>query len=85
MARKPRPITIARHARPETCRIAWTAEPKPHAITGNVKPEDKERALQELRTTIQADGYDPSVCEIVWTRLEMGWGWVARVREGEAA
>lgn len=85
MKRAPKPIPIERHSRPETCRIAWSAEPKPSAFTGNVKPEEKERALQALQAAIRADGYEPESCEIVWRMIDIGWGWVARVKEGAAA
>lgn len=79
--RKPREITITRHAPPASCRVAWTAEPKPSAFTGNVKPEEKDRALAELKRSIITDGYDPADCEIIWKPIDIGWGWVARVKE----
>jgi hypothetical protein len=85
MRRAPKPIPIERWDRPETCRIAWSAEPKTSAFTGNVKPDDKERALQTLHAAIRSDGYDPEACEIVWRMIDIGWGWVARVREAAVA
>lgn len=79
--RKPKEITIERYAKPETHRIAWSAEPKASPLTGGVKPEEKDRARQALEQAIRSDGFDPSQCEIVWRMIDTGWGWVARVRE----
>lgn len=79
--RKPAPITITRYDRPDTHRIAWTAEPKPSVFTGNVRPEDKERARHEIESAIRKDGCDPAACEIIWRPVDIGWGWVARVKE----
>jgi hypothetical protein len=38
-----------------------------------------------MHRAIRADGYDPEACEIVWRMIDVGWGWVARVREASAA
>lgn len=79
---RPTPIETARHAPPDTGKIAWTACPKPNALLGYVKVEDKERARGEIERLITADGYDPGQCEILWTYLyDAGWGWSAKVRE----
>lgn len=80
--RQPKPITVERHAPPSSGRIAWSAEPKPSAFTGNVKPEEKKRARDVMEAAIRADGCDPEDCEFIWQPIEAGWGWVARVREG---
>ena len=83
--KQPKPIEVSRHAAPRSGQIAWSAEPKPSAFTGNVKPEEKERALQALQAAIRSDGYEPEACEITWRMIDIGWGWVARVKEGAAA
>jgi hypothetical protein len=84
MRRPPKPIPISRHAPPQSGRIAWSAEPKANALTGNVKPEEKERARLALEAAIRQDGFDPSACEFTWTVIE-SWGWVVRLKEGASA
>lgn len=79
--RAPKPIQIERHAPPRSGRIAWTAEPKPSAFTGNVKPEEKERARRELEAAIRVDGFEADDCDFVWQPIEVGWGWTAKLKE----
>lgn len=79
----PKPIPIERHAPPRSGRIAWSAEPKPNAITGSIKAEEKERARLALEAAVRADGFEPSDCKFIWQMIDVGWGWVAFVK-GEA-
>jgi hypothetical protein len=83
--RKPKPIAISRHAPPSSGRIAWSAEPKASALTGNVKLEEKERARLALEAAIRSDGFDPGDCAFTWTMIEAGWGWVVKLKEGARA
>ena len=85
MRKQPKPIEVSRHAKPETRRIAWSAEPKANAITRTIRVEDKDRARAAMESAIRSDGFDPEQCEFHWTLLENGYGWTARVREGELA
>lgn len=81
MRRAPKPIPITAVHAPNSGRIAWIAEPKPNALSGRVKVEEKDRALRELHARILQDGYDPEDFHIRWTLIEAGWGWTAAMKE----